>query len=63
MHGTLTAILFHLLLLPTGLHAQPNEMTGETNLDRSLEICDKAEIGEEEGDYPCDRIHRGEYRG
>jgi hypothetical protein len=55
MNGALTAILLHMILLPTGLHAQTDEPADEPASDASLAICDEEASGEE-GVYPCDRF-------
>jgi hypothetical protein len=56
MNGTWIAVLLHLLLLPTELHAQVKDAADATPQGRSLEICNKEAVGEEEGDYPCDEF-------
>jgi hypothetical protein len=55
-NGIWIAVLLHLLLLPTELHAQVKDTADETPQGRSLEICDKEAVGEEEGDYACDEF-------
>jgi hypothetical protein len=59
MNGIWIAVLLHLLLLPTELHAQVKDAADETTQYRSLETCDKEAVGEEGGDYPCDEFIGG----